>query len=67
MPSASAGQAGEGGLDRPEIEQPAHLRLVYGVAEPALADHLGEVHECASDAGRQDPVDDGAVVGVDEP
>jgi hypothetical protein len=42
----------EGGLDRTEIEEPPHLRLVHRVAEPALAHHLGQVHECASHTGR---------------
>jgi hypothetical protein len=55
MPSPAPGQAREGGLDRIEIEEPAQLRLVHGVAEPALADHVRQVYERASHAGRGVP------------
>ena len=66
MPSPAPGQAREGGLDQTEIEEPPHLRLVHRVAEPALAQHVGQVHQCASHTGRGDAAHGGAVVGVDQ-
>jgi hypothetical protein len=67
MPSPAPGQAREGGLDRTEIEEPAYLRLVHGVAEPALAHHVGQVHERASHARRRYAAYGRVVVGVDQP
>jgi len=56
-----------GCLERLEVEDPENLRLVDGLGEPLVVEHVGEIDERAGHRRDRDAVDDGAVRVLDAP
>jgi hypothetical protein len=58
-------RAGPDLLDLPHVEHAEVLRLAEHLGHAVARDHVGEVHQGASDGGDRDPLDGGEVLGIE--